>query len=122
MNMFKNVFSLKEKVNYKEIANSQSIEIADLKRQNQELKSDLIRAKLSITPSRKIKASDKPHCQAVLEHLRSGKSITGLVALDLFGCYRLSDAIHKLRKRGHNIETTMKEHDGVQYGEYNLVS
>ena len=44
-------------------------------------------------------------------HLLEGKSITGLEAIKLFGYYRLSDGILKLRDRGWNIKTDMVQID-----------
>lgn len=43
----------------------------------------------------------------ILRHLRSGRMITQLEALELFGCLRLSARIYDLRDRGHDIETTI---------------
>lgn len=39
----------------------------------------------------------------ILQYLKSGKSITSLEALRLFGCLRLSGRIFDLRKRGNAI-------------------
>lgn len=47
----------------------------------------------------------KPKIQLVKEHLLSGKSITGLQALRLYGYYRLSSGINRLNNRGMNIES-----------------
>lgn len=41
--------------------------------------------------------------ELVLEHLKSGKSITSLEAINLYGATRLADIIFKLKKRGYNI-------------------
>jgi hypothetical protein len=46
----------------------------------------------------------------ILSHLKTGKSITPLEALDLCGCMRLSARILDLRKNGWPIHTTMTEH------------
>lgn len=43
--------------------------------------------------------------QAVLRHLKSGKSITAVEAVNLYSCYRLSASIEKLRKQGYDIVT-----------------
>lgn len=43
--------------------------------------------------------------QQVLQHLRSGKSITSLQAIDLYGATRLSAIIFNLRDRGYDIRT-----------------
>ena len=58
--------------------------------------------------------------QKVLKHLQLGKTITGLQAISKFGLYRLSDSIHKLRNRGHNIVT--EEVGEERYGRYRYVS
>lgn len=39
----------------------------------------------------------------ILEHLKSGKSITSLEAINLYGATRLSSIIYALRKRGYTI-------------------
>lgn len=45
--------------------------------------------------------------ERVLQHLLSGKSITPLEALDLYGSFRLSSIIFRLRDRGYDIRTEM---------------
>ena len=44
-------------------------------------------------------------CAAILAHLESGKSITALVALDKFGCFRLAARIHELKYAGNAIRS-----------------
>jgi hypothetical protein len=44
--------------------------------------------------------------EMILEHLRGGKSITPLEALDKFGSFRLGARIYDLRQSGHVISTT----------------
>ena len=61
----------------------------------------------------------------VLAHLQSGKPITSMQAFELYGCTRLADKVHKLRKRGYNIvtidrETTNRYGDTCVYAEYRL--
>lgn len=52
----------------------------------------------------------------VLHHLQTRKrGITGKEAWNLYGLYRLSDAIFKLRKEGYNIVTSIEETED-QYG------
>ncbi len=41
--------------------------------------------------------------ERILLYLRQGNRLTGLEALDLFGCSRLSSRICDLKKRGHEI-------------------
>ena len=62
-----------------------------------------------------------PHRVPVLAHLESGKTLTGLKAWRLFGCYRLSSVIHRLNKDPKiNIECTIPE--GETHGKYKLIS
>lgn len=46
--------------------------------------------------------------EAILAHLRSGRTLTPLQALDLYGCNRLAARIHDLKKAGYPIERTME--------------
>ena len=62
----------------------------------------------------------------VLKHLRQNGSITPLEAMNLYGIYRLSVHVWRLRKNGYNIVTV--EQDGknklgepVKYGRYILI-
>lgn len=41
----------------------------------------------------------------ILAHLKTGKSITPLDALKLYGCFRLGARIFELRQDGHNIHS-----------------
>jgi len=40
----------------------------------------------------------------IREHLLSGRTITPIQALDLYGCFRLSARIYDLRETGMNIK------------------
>lgn len=46
-------------------------------------------------------------CQSLLSHLKAGKTITQIEALDLYGILRLASRVNDLRKRGHAISTEM---------------
>jgi hypothetical protein len=59
--------------------------------------------------------------QAILAHMRRGKSISGIEALNRFGVYRLSDVIWKLRKK-HCIVTEMKKRGNKEYAVYRMGS
>lgn len=59
------------------------------------------------------------HKIAILKHLKSGKTLTGKQAWIKFGCYRLSDVIHRLNNAGHNIVCEIVS--GERYGKYKLV-
>lgn len=56
--------------------------------------------------------------QDIKKHLVSGKTLTGLEALKLFGCYRLSARIQNLRDEGLNIKTIMVEDGKKRYAKY----
>ena len=59
--------------------------------------------------------------QKILKHLSSGRSLSPLQALGLFGCYRLASRIHDLKRTGHPIETIIKNDDqGRTYASYVL--
>lgn len=61
-------------------------------------------------------------CNAILEYMRRGNTITGLEALNLFGCFRLPARISDLRKVGHIISSKMiKLANGKRVAQYELV-
>lgn len=61
--------------------------------------------------------------EQVREHLKSGKTITPLTALGLYGAFRLSHIIYVLRKEGLSIEMKRKRStNNKPYGEYRLVT
>ena len=57
----------------------------------------------------------------ILKHLKSGKSLTAIQALNLFGCWRCAARISDLRYEGNNIKTTMTE-GKKSYAIYTLIS
>ena len=59
--------------------------------------------------------------QRILDYLKSGKTLTPLVALEKFGCFRLSARIFDLRSDGHNIITKNITNDKKTYAEYHLL-
>jgi len=57
----------------------------------------------------------------VLEYLKSGKILTPLEALQLFGCFRLSARIYELKDKGWPIHCERKELDnGKRVGHYSM--
>lgn len=56
----------------------------------------------------------------ILKHLKSGKTLTQLQALKLFGCLRLAARIEELRLN-NRIECEMVQDDDKRYGRYRLV-
>jgi hypothetical protein len=57
----------------------------------------------------------------LLTHLRSGKSITGIGAMQKWNLYRLSGAIKVLRDRGWNIKTEMVTTKESTHAKYKLI-
>lgn len=49
--------------------------------------------------------SASSQCDAILEHLKSGKTLTPLEALDLYQTMRLAARVLDLRNAGHAIQT-----------------
>lgn len=59
----------------------------------------------------------------VLNHLLSGKTLSQGEALVLGYGTRLAATVHDLKKRGHNIVTSMKRDiNGAPYADYSLVT
>lgn len=57
----------------------------------------------------------------ILNHLRSGNSLTPLEALGKFGCLRLGARVYDLKQRGHPIEMKLVETEsGKHVAEYRL--
>ena len=60
---------------------------------------------------------------AILTHLKTGRSLSPLKALGLYGCYRLASRVNDLRKDGHTIETVIQaDGTGRNYAQYRLVA
>lgn len=57
---------------------------------------------------------------AILDHLLSGKSITPIDALNLYGCFRLGARVLELRKEGYNIETEIVHENGKHFARYSM--
>ena len=56
----------------------------------------------------------------ILAYLKSGRSLTPLEALDLFGCLRLGARIWDLRAEGYDIEARTLEVKGKHVAVYSL--
>ena len=52
----------------------------------------------------------------ILEHLRTGKTLSPIEALIDFRCFRLAARINELRNKGYDIQT----HKGNDYAVYSL--
>ena len=67
----------------------------------------------------KPKTQTKTHM--VFEHLVSGKTLTAMEALALFGVFRLASIIHNLRGEGYAIKTEHRfDTNGTAYARYSL--
>jgi hypothetical protein len=57
----------------------------------------------------------------VLEYLKSGKILTPIDALNLFGCFRLAGRIYELKDKGWPIKCERREVDsGKRIGHYSM--
>jgi hypothetical protein len=57
------------------------------------------------------------------KHFLSGKSLTQLEAIGLYGAFRLAARVHDLKKKGMKVETRIKyDPNGNPYAEYQLRS
>lgn len=63
-----------------------------------------------------------PQDRTVLAHLKSGKAITPMKALVVYGLSRLAAHIHNIRKIGYTVTKTMAtDESGHKYASYKLV-
>lgn len=84
---------------------------------------DYERAMLAITKIEggwKVKTRQSQN-DKVLKHLKSGKTLSPLEALGIYGIYRLAARIFELREAGHEITADIKDDgQGRTYAEYSL--
>lgn len=59
--------------------------------------------------------------EQIRAHLFSGKDITPLDALNLYGCLRLAARVADLREEGLDIQTLTEERGGKRFARYRLV-
>ena len=57
----------------------------------------------------------------ILEHLKSGQTITPLECLEKYNCFRLGARIFDLKKQGHLIQTKNITQNGKTFAEYKLL-
>ena len=60
--------------------------------------------------------------QLIRQHLESGKSITPLEALSMYGCLRLGARIYDLRQDGLPVKTEIKRNGKKWFAEYSLLN
>lgn len=58
--------------------------------------------------------------EMVLSHLKSGKKLSPLEALERYGIFRLGGRVYDLKKQGHEIVTEMVTKNGKRFAEYRL--
>ena len=59
-------------------------------------------------------------CSEILKHLRTGKTLTQMGALNRFGCMRLGARILDLRNQGHAINSEMVTANEKTFAKYSL--
>ena len=66
--------------------------------------------------------TSKTHAQTneILKYLETGRTITALDALKLFGCQRLAARIYDLKKRGYQFKTKLTCIERSVIAEYTL--
>ena len=57
----------------------------------------------------------------ILKFLKAGRTITPIIALNLFGCMRLAARILEIRDMGYNVLTTTITANGKRFAGYRLV-
>jgi len=62
----------------------------------------------------------KTQRENILKYLETGKAITPIEALNMFGCFRLAAVICDLKKEGHMIHTTTVKSNGKRFARYSL--
>lgn len=58
--------------------------------------------------------------EMVLNHLKSGKKLSPLEALERYGIFRLGARCYDLKKQGHLIVTQMVIKNGKRFAEYRI--
>ena len=56
--------------------------------------------------------------QQILKYLKTGNKITGMDALQLFGCFRLAARVQELRDVGHDVKSQLIRINGKRIAEY----
>jgi hypothetical protein len=62
-----------------------------------------------------------PQPRTILAHMLKGKDITNNESMLVYGIYRLSDCIHKIRTAGYDVVTDVKRDEvGRKYASYKI--
>lgn len=62
----------------------------------------------------------KTHSEMILDHLKSGQTISTWEAYQLYNITCLAQRIHDLRNLGYDIASKLVTHNGKTYSEYRL--
>ena len=57
----------------------------------------------------------------ILAHLKAGRAITPIMALERSGCFRLAARIEEIRHQGFDLVTSMVAYGELRYAKYNLI-
>jgi hypothetical protein len=58
--------------------------------------------------------------QKILTYMLAGNRINPLLALEMFGCFRLGGRRYDLVKAGWNVQTEMVKRNGKRFAEYRI--
>lgn len=72
-----------------------------------------------MTQNKTMQHQNKSQLVMVLEHLNI-MPITPIEALNLYGCFRLSAIIYKIKKMGYKIHTELVVKDRKNFAKYSL--
>lgn len=64
--------------------------------------------------------TDRTQCDRILAHLKGGKPLTGLVALDRYNVFRLAARIADLKRQGVRIERSIISRGVKRWAAYRL--
>ena len=62
----------------------------------------------------------RSQCNAIIDYLATGRSLTPLEALRRWGCFRLGARVWDLKRQGHRIHSSMVERAGKRFASYRL--
>ena len=69
-----------------------------------------------------MKNTNESQSQAILSHMKAGKAITPIDALNHYGCFRLGARIYELKEQGHPIRTEIISYAGKRFASYTIES
>jgi hypothetical protein len=63
-------------------------------------------------------ATIQSQVKQILNYLQNGGKLTGIDALNKFGCFRLSARIHDIRAMGNSVQSRKVTRAGKRFAEY----